>query len=284
MMTWGQNEVIISSAPPALMELRSSYGWSLTDVELKELQQYQDELTSVTSVYLEDEDIRRLRLAVEIAYQSRAWTNEGRSDERLAHAVAVAKCLAELQMESEAVIAAILAGVCEDTGLALRQVDQLLGPTVAGAVRDVSNIWRLSELLQVRAFTHHYILRPRNGYVVVFDGDGGLEAHGWPRRAHGRACGASRALISCCVARRMRPPKIRSSSSTDARLFSRAATIGGASCSRSRHGSSPRARCRARRRSAQRPSGFVSSRAVGAPTPPHWWMHPRVGWAEGQRG
>ena len=160
MMTWGQNEVIISSAPPALMELRSSYGWSLTDVELKELQQYQDELTSVTSVYLEDEDIRRLRLAVEIAYQSRAWTNEGRSDERLAHAVAVAKCLAELQMESEAVIAAILAGVCEDTGLALRQVDQLLGPTVAGAIRDVSNIWRLSELLQVRAFTHHYTLRP----------------------------------------------------------------------------------------------------------------------------
>ena len=124
------------------MELRSSYGWSLTDGELKELQKYQDEVTAVTSVYLEDADVRRLRLAVEIAYQSRAWTNEGRSDERLAHAVAVARCLAELQMEAEAVIAAILAGVCEETGLALMQVDQLLGPTVAGAVRDVTNVWR----------------------------------------------------------------------------------------------------------------------------------------------
>ena len=35
-------------------------------------------------------------------------------------------------MEGEAVVAALLAGVCEDTGLALRKVDELLGPTVLG--------------------------------------------------------------------------------------------------------------------------------------------------------
>ena len=133
----------------SVMDLSASYGWCMTDEESAEMQRYMDELTHATSSYLGDDEIRRLRLAVEIAYQSRAWTNEGRSDERLAHAVAVARCLAELQMEAEAVIAAILAGVCEETGLALMQVDQLLGPTVAGAVRDVTNVWRLSELLQV---------------------------------------------------------------------------------------------------------------------------------------
>ena len=149
-MTWGQSDQVKGGGAPNLMELRSSYGWCLNDVELAELQTYQDELTEVTSMYMEDEDIRRLRLAVEIAYQSRAWSDEGRSDERLGHAVAVARCLAELQMEAEAVIAALLAGVCEETGLALKQVDELLGPAVAGAVRDVTNVWRLSELLQVR--------------------------------------------------------------------------------------------------------------------------------------
>ena len=153
LFTWGTKAEVEKAAgkgvtPPSLAELRSSYGWCLNDRELAEMQGYQDVLTDVTTAYMDDEDIRRLRIAVEIAYQSRAWTDEGRSDARLAHAVAVAKTLAELQMEAEAVIAALLAGVCEETGLQLKQVNELLGPAVAGAVRDVTNVWRLSELLQ----------------------------------------------------------------------------------------------------------------------------------------
>ena len=58
----------------------------------------------------------RIHLAVEVAYQSRAWYSEQRSDTRLQHAVACALVLAELQMEAEAIMAALLVGVCEDTG------------------------------------------------------------------------------------------------------------------------------------------------------------------------
>ena len=150
LITWGGYDKVDKLQLPSLMELRSSYGWCLNDVEMEELKAYQDELAEATSAYLGDDDIRRLRLAVELAYQSRAWSKtEGRSDARLAHAVAVARCLADLQMEVEAVVAALLAGVCEDTGLALKQVDDVLGPTVASAVRDLTNVWRLSDVMQV---------------------------------------------------------------------------------------------------------------------------------------
>ena len=67
----------------------------------------------------------------------------------MAHAVATAVVLAELQVEAEAVIAALLVGVCEETGLALKSVRELLGPAVATAVRDVTNVWELMEALEV---------------------------------------------------------------------------------------------------------------------------------------
>ena len=148
LLTWGGFEGQGSNSFPSLATLRASYAWSLTDVELEELQAFQDELTAATESYLTDPQIRRLRLAVEVAYQTRAWSDEGRSDARFAHALAIARLLAELQMEAEAVVAALLSGVCEETGLTLRQVDELLGPAVAHAVRDVTNVWRLSELLE----------------------------------------------------------------------------------------------------------------------------------------
>ena len=85
--------------------------------------------------YLQPEELRRLCLSVELAYQSRAWSASGRSDSRLQHAVAVAATLAELQMEGAAVCGGLLVGVCEDTGLTLQKIDQVLGPEVAGCAR-----------------------------------------------------------------------------------------------------------------------------------------------------
>ena len=50
--------------------------------------------------------------------------------------------------EAEAVLAALLAGVCEETGLTYVQLDEILGSAVAAAVRDVAQVWELSNLLQ----------------------------------------------------------------------------------------------------------------------------------------
>jgi len=50
-------------------------------------------------------------------------------------------------MEAEAIIAALLVGVCEETGLNAERIEKLLGSAVARAVQDVTNVWRLSSLL-----------------------------------------------------------------------------------------------------------------------------------------
>ncbi|KAL3928307.1 MAG: hypothetical protein SGPRY_002443 [Prymnesium sp.] len=157
---WGAGGDVVSepaSEASGLGELSSSYGWCLLDSELKEMQSYQagaessprlqEALTNGTSSFLAPEEIKRLCLAVEVAYQSRAWSTEERSDARLRHAVSCALVLADIRMEAEAIIAALLVGVCEDTGLSADLIDKLLGPSVSGAVRDVTNVWRLSSLL-----------------------------------------------------------------------------------------------------------------------------------------
>ena len=111
------------------------------------MQRVQDTLAR-EAAYLGQDEMSRLRLAVEISYQSHAWSAAGRSDKRLAHAVAVARVLAEQQMEAQAVLAALLVGVCEDSGLTYLQLEEILGSAVAAAVRDVTHVWQLSGLLQ----------------------------------------------------------------------------------------------------------------------------------------
>jgi len=163
-IVWGQEPEVeerAASGAPSLMELSVSYGWCLSDVELAEMQSYQESLTNATADYMTDEELERLRSALEIAYQSRSWSVSARSDARLQHAVAVARVLAELRMEVSAVCAALLAGVCEDAGITYAQIESRLGVTVANAVRDVSNVWRISQLLRSHA-----------------EGEGGGEARG----------------------------------------------------------------------------------------------------------
>ena len=98
--------------PPSQLAETPLHPWP--SYQLAEMQQYQEDLTRSTVGFLEAGEIRRICLAVEVAYQSRAWSTERRSDERLRHAVSCALVLADLQMEAEAIMAALLAGVCEE--------------------------------------------------------------------------------------------------------------------------------------------------------------------------
>lgn len=138
LLTWGTEADRPSGVLSGrLMELSASYGWCLNDVELAEMQRFQEELTEVTS-YLKDDEIRRLRLAVEVAYQSRAWSDERRSEKRLAHSVAVARVLAEQQMEAEAIIAALLAGASHPLALQSGVAPRLPGALPRGRADHVA--------------------------------------------------------------------------------------------------------------------------------------------------
>eukprot|EP00316_Scyphosphaera_apsteinii_P008087 CAMPEP_0119320374 /NCGR_PEP_ID=MMETSP1333-20130426/52259_1 /TAXON_ID=418940 /ORGANISM="Scyphosphaera apsteinii, Strain RCC1455" /LENGTH=833 /DNA_ID=CAMNT_0007327081 /DNA_START=127 /DNA_END=2628 /DNA_ORIENTATION=+ len=130
-----------------VMELSVSYGWCLLDTELAEMDDYHEQLVNATRGYLAMEELQQLRLALEIAYQSRAWSMQQRSDKRLRHAVSVALVLADLRMEVNTLSAALLAGVCEDAGITFGQIEDRLGTSVASAVADMSKVWQLSSLL-----------------------------------------------------------------------------------------------------------------------------------------
>ena len=111
---------------------------------------YTDALRCKTDEYMSEEEQLKLQLALEIAYQSRSTIGSDGSDrdERLRHAVAVGLVLADLRMEETAVCAALLAGVCEETGVTPDQIAGRLGPAVGSAVADVSQVWKLSTLLE----------------------------------------------------------------------------------------------------------------------------------------
>jgi len=128
----------------------TSYSWSLTPGEEEQIRFYTDALRCKTDEYMSEEEQLKLQLALEIAYQSRSTIGSDGSDrdERLRHAVAVGLVLADLRMEETAVCAALLAGVCEETGVTPDEIAGRLGPAVGSAVADVSQVWKLSTLLE----------------------------------------------------------------------------------------------------------------------------------------
>ena len=86
-----------------------------------------------TDEYMSEEEQLKLQLALEIAYQSRSTIGSDGSDrdERLRHAVAVGLVLADLRMEDGGG-AALLAGVCEETGVTPDQIaGRLARPSAA---------------------------------------------------------------------------------------------------------------------------------------------------------
>lgn len=99
-LVWGKGpDVALAKGGPSLMELSVSYGWCLSDVELAEMESYQESLSNATSSYMTAGEIKQLYSALEIAYQSRSWSDSARSERRLQHVLAVARVLAELRME-----------------------------------------------------------------------------------------------------------------------------------------------------------------------------------------
>ena len=69
---WGEVEETESVASSgSLMELSASYGWCLDPSEQAELEAYEAQLTNATNAYMPDADLARLKLALEITYQSR---------------------------------------------------------------------------------------------------------------------------------------------------------------------------------------------------------------------
>ncbi len=85
----------------------------------------------------------RIRAALALAERAHAGQSRASGDPYIAHPVAVARILAELHMDSDTIVAALLHDVVEDTGVPLATIRAEFGDDVAELVDGVTKLSRL---------------------------------------------------------------------------------------------------------------------------------------------
>src|SRR5689334_18508091 len=92
------------------------------------------------SVYLPPEQVARVRRAYEVGAEAHEGQTRKSGEPYITHPVAVAGILAELGMDAETIIAAILHDTLEDTQLTSEQITGEFGPTVTELVDGVTKL------------------------------------------------------------------------------------------------------------------------------------------------
>ncbi len=85
----------------------------------------------------------RIRAALALAERAHAGQSRASGDPYIAHPVAVARILAELHMDTDTIVAALLHDVVEDTGVSLAAIRVEFGDDVAELVDGVTKLSRL---------------------------------------------------------------------------------------------------------------------------------------------
>jgi guanosine-3',5'-bis(diphosphate) 3'-pyrophosphohydrolase len=92
------------------------------------------------SVYMPPEQVARVRRAYEVGAEAHEGQTRKSGEPYITHPVAVAGILAELGMDAETIIAAILHDTLEDTKLTSEQITTEFGPTVTELVDGVTKL------------------------------------------------------------------------------------------------------------------------------------------------
>src|SRR6478752_942826 len=92
------------------------------------------------SAYLPPEQVARVRRAYEVGAEAHEGQTRKSGEPYITHPVAVAGILAELGMDAETIIAAILHDTLEDTQLTSEQITAEFGPTVTELVDGVTKL------------------------------------------------------------------------------------------------------------------------------------------------
>ena len=90
--------------------------------------------------YLSEPDIRRVERAYRYAERSHTGQVRQTGDLYITHPLAVANILADMHMDPEGLMAAMLHDVIEDTGVTKGQISRRFGRTVADIVVGVSKL------------------------------------------------------------------------------------------------------------------------------------------------
>ena len=97
-------------------------------------------LTDKLSSYLDAKEVKKVERAYKFSEQFHSGQMRQTGDAYITHPLAVANILADMHMDHESLIAALLHDVIEDTGVTKGQISRRFGRTVADLVDGVSKL------------------------------------------------------------------------------------------------------------------------------------------------
>lgn len=103
-----------------------------------------ESLNLVIQKYLPKEQVELLRKAYVVARDAHEGQTRSSGEPYITHPVAVACILAEMRLDYETLMAALLHDVIEDTPATFQDIEELFGTTVAGLVEGVSKLDKLN--------------------------------------------------------------------------------------------------------------------------------------------
>ena len=102
-----------------------------------------ESLNQLIQTYLPEDQIKRLRQAYLVARDAHEGQTRSSGEPYITHPVAVACILAEMKLDHETLMAALLHDVIEDTPATYQDMEQLFGKSVAELVEGVSKLDKL---------------------------------------------------------------------------------------------------------------------------------------------
>jgi (p)ppGpp synthase/HD superfamily hydrolase len=98
------------------------------------------DLLSAAEAYLPADQVERIRLAAEFGAEAHRGQKRNTGEPYIAHPVAAAEILAELRLDPDTIVAAILHDVIEDTPIAKAEIAAKFGASVAEIVDGVTKL------------------------------------------------------------------------------------------------------------------------------------------------
>ena len=117
---------------------------------------YFSKLKKQASKYLDKKDIQRIHKAYLLAESAHQHQKRQSGEPYITHPVAVATTLAELELDTETIVAALLHDVIEDTPIAKNEILEEFGPSVAQLVDGVSKLTQISFANKAEAHAENF--------------------------------------------------------------------------------------------------------------------------------
>ena len=127
-----------------LTQLTTANGWCLTAEDEEALARDRGALGRCTT-YLSAKDLRRVDVALEVAYQAHNGQTRRSGEPYVEHPISVATVLAHLRMDGDTLVAGLLHDTVEDTRLSFGDIEACFGPSVRTIVEGETKVSKLQE-------------------------------------------------------------------------------------------------------------------------------------------